>query len=501
MAAGLSLFLASATTPAIGPNGLIAYACEADGGLNTDICTLDPATGEVVNLTNDSAHDAFPNWSPDGTKIVFDSFRSTNQPTIHVMNADGTDITQISATPCCDRDFQPVWSPDGTRIVFVSTRDEDGEYELYVMDAEGELVGAPAVRLTNDPAPEFGQGMNDWQATWSPDSQRIAFVSNRDPDEQDACDIYVMDVTDADGDGFGDNLTRLTFDNDFECEIKSPAWSPTGEQIAFTSTRSNDYEIWVMNSDGTNLVNVTNFPGQDFDAGWSPDGTQIIFVSGRDGDYELYSTPAPPPGPEPFQRAEGTEPPPVTQLTHNTTNDQEPDWGPARALQLTSASSRKTHGNVGTFDIALPLVGVPAVECRNAGGNHKLVFTFTNDVVNGSASVTSGIGRISRNPTFADNTMIVNLTGVANEQKITVALNNVTDSFSQVFPTTQVTLNLLLGDTNSDNRVNVGDTNQTRFRSGQITNQGNFRNDVNLDGRINVGDTNFVRAHAGDSSL
>ena len=317
---------------AVGANGLIAYTCETAGGLSTDICTLDPVSGVVVNLTADGDFDAFPDWSPDASRIVFDSFRSTNQPTIHVMNADGTGITRISATPCCDRDFQPTWSPDGSRIAFVSTRDGDGEYELYVMDANGELEGAPATRLTNDARPEFGQGKNDWQATWSPDSRRLAFVSNRDPDEVDACDIYVMDATDFDGDGFGDNLTRVTFDNVFECDLVSPSWSPTGERIVFTSTRSGDYEVWIMDSDGSSLVNVTDFPGFDFDAGWSPDGTQITFVSGRDGDNEIYSTPAP------ADEAAGSlalqAAPPVTQLTNNTTDDREPDWGVGASVVL-----------------------------------------------------------------------------------------------------------------------------------------------------------------------
>ena len=305
---------------------------------------VDPATGAVVNLTNDADDDASPSWSPDATEIVFDSFRSTGQPSIHVMDAAGGDIRRISGTSCCERDFQPAWSPDGQRIAFASTRDGDGEYELYVMDAAGEILGSPAIRLTDDAAPEFGAGINDWQVTWSPDSSRLAFVSNRDPDDADICDLWVMDAADTDANGFGDNLTRLTFDGDSECEINSPAWSPTSDRIAFTSTRSFDYEVWVINADGTNPVNVTNFPGQDFGAGWSPDGTLITFVSGRDGDYEIYSVPAPP-----ANAFSLSGPAAATQLTHNTTADVDPDWGvrgPPTAIAVWELTARKVRSGM-----------------------------------------------------------------------------------------------------------------------------------------------------------
>jgi hypothetical protein len=59
-------------------------------------------------------------------------------------------------------------------------------------------------------------------------------------------------------------------------------------------------------------------------------------------------------------------------------------------------------------------------------------------------------------------------------------------------------MGVLAGDTNEDTRVNIGDTNQTKLRSGQLADQNTFRSDVNLDGRINVGDTNFVKAHSGN---
>jgi D-alanyl-D-alanine carboxypeptidase len=167
------------------------------------------------------------------------------------------------------------------------------------------------------------------------------------------------------------------------------------------------------------------------------------------------------------------------------------------SLQLTTAVSRKTHGTAGAFDIDLPLSGPFGVECRDGGGNYTIVFSFTNDVSNGNASVTAGTGIVSGSPVFLGQTMEVSLTGVSDIQKIAVTIDGVTDNFSQVLPDTGVSVNMLIGDLNSDKRVNVGDTNAARSRSGQTTNQSNLRTDVNMDGRINVGDTNLVRAHAG----
>ncbi len=168
-------------------------------------------------------------------------------------------------------------------------------------------------------------------------------------------------------------------------------------------------------------------------------------------------------------------------------------------LTLATAVSRKSHGSAGPFDINLPLSGSPGVECRTggAGGNHTVVITFSNTVISGTAAVTGGMGSVAGAPTFNGNTMTVNLTAVPNAQTATVSLDNVTDSFSQVLPTTAIPVSFLLGDTNGDRFVNTGDAQQTRNRSGQTTDASNFRSDVNLDGFVNSGDTIAVRARSG----
>ena len=115
------------------------------------------------------------------------------------------------------------------------------------------------------------------------------------------------------------------------------------------------------------------------------------------------------------------------------------------------------------------------MECRNGGGNHTLVVTFSNTMVSGNASVTSGTGSVAGSPTFSGNTMTVNLTGVADVQKITLTLSNVTDSSAQVLPDTALSVNMLIGDTNGNKMVNASDVAQTKAQSGLPVTAANFR--------------------------
>ncbi len=168
-------------------------------------------------------------------------------------------------------------------------------------------------------------------------------------------------------------------------------------------------------------------------------------------------------------------------------------------LTLTTMVSEKTHGAAGIFDINLPLTGTPGVECRSSGGNHTLIFAFTNNLVSGDASVTSGTGSVSGTPTVSGNTMTVNLTGVANVQTVTVTLSSVTDVSSQVLPDTVASVSFLLGDTNGNGSVSASDIAQTKGQSGQPVTAANFREDVNANGNISASDISLVKSQAGAS--
>ena len=168
-------------------------------------------------------------------------------------------------------------------------------------------------------------------------------------------------------------------------------------------------------------------------------------------------------------------------------------------LTLLSAASRKTHGEAGTFDVPLPLTGALGVECRGSGGTHRLVFTFSDNLVGGDASVTAGTGTVSGAPSFSGNRMIVNLSGVTDAQKITVRLSGVTDSTFRVLPDTDLTMGVLQGDANGNGTVSNADVSGVKGQVGATLSSSNFRNDVGGNGIISNSDVSATKGHVGSS--
>ena len=267
------------TAMAQSSGGRIAFTSFRDG--NREIYTMNADGSGVARLTNNSADDGSPSWSPDGHRIAFTSFRDENWE-IYAMNADGSGVARLTNDPSVN--FVSSWSPDGRRITFSSSR--DGNSEIYAMNADGSGV----TRLTNN-------AINDQSPSWSPDGRRIAFTSDGE--------IYTMN---ADGSG----LTRLT--NGYTVAIGS-SWSPDSRRIAFYSRRDGNSEIYAMNADGSGLTRLTNNSADDLSPSWSPDGRRIAFRSNRDGNRQIYT-----------MNADGSD---VTRLTNNSAIDQSPSWGPA----------------------------------------------------------------------------------------------------------------------------------------------------------------------------
>jgi Tol biopolymer transport system component len=247
------------------PSGLLANDSSPEGlglsvsGIGTPLhgtLSLPPAAlGSSTRLTFPTATDTRADWSPDGSRIVFDSARNGHND-IYVMQADGSGQTRLTID--AGDDSQGAWSPDGTRIAFMSNR--DGNYDLWLMNADGsglQQLAATSSAVSGQPA-------------WSPDGSKIAFTSDRSGGQ---FEIWVVNVN-------GSGLTRLTNQagNDDE-----PVWSPDGSRIAFTSTRDGNAEIYVMNADGSNATRLTYGAAIDRTPDWAADGGKISFISERTG--------------------------------------------------------------------------------------------------------------------------------------------------------------------------------------------------------------------------
>ena len=180
-----------------------------------------------------------PVWSPDGSRLAFTTNRDGN-PEIYVMNRDGSGLRRITNNPAID--VTPTWSPSGTQIAFTS--DRAGTPQIYVVGADG--LGLRRITTAESYAD---------RPTWSPAPfNEIAFAARTGP----GFDIKVYDLASG--------MTRqITFG---EGTNESPAYSPNGRHLAFTSSRAGRVQIFTIGRDGRNARQVTR-DGNNYTPAWS----------------------------------------------------------------------------------------------------------------------------------------------------------------------------------------------------------------------------------------
>ena len=221
-------------------------------------------------LTSGDANDNFPDWSPDGRRVAFVSDR-TGDEEVWVMDLDGGNLRNLSRHP--GRDIHPYWAPDGQALLFNSNRDAEESFEIYRVDA----AGGGLRRMTWTAAVETC-------ARFSPDGRRIVCLHGADNDE-----IVLLDAKGQ----HPVNLTRTAAAEGW------PAWSPDGRWIVYSSNASGTFCLYRMDRDGGSREQLTfvDAPVRDARAHVSPDGAYLLFNRQRGATIGILAMPWPSTGP------------------------------------------------------------------------------------------------------------------------------------------------------------------------------------------------------------